>query len=805
VGSNPSSDFQIMTWSLSWWPWAIAHSVDPFRSQLLWPPGGFPTLWMTSIPVPALLALPVTLAAGPLVAYNVWMVAAIVLAAAGAYLLCFELTARRAPSLLGAEVFALSPYMLGHTMSQHLDLTLVFPLPLLGLLGVRFLRGKTSRGRFVLGSALLLLVLAGSSLELFVDLALVVAVVAVLALTFGRARRRELLRVLGGLGLAYAACLPVLVPVAVIGLSGPHGTVQSPPSDYATDLLNAVVPTPTLLTGRIRPVEALSSHFVGNIGERDGYIGLPLLVISLLALRSQWRRGAWIAGLLVAVAFVLSLGPTLTAAGRPLVSLPVSTATLPLAGNTLPARMSVFASLGLACLCALWFAAASSRIARALAAVIVVASLLPDFSPPRHVANAWAVTTALAWSTSRVPSGFVDAEGWQRVVPAGSTVLVLPTRDRTAAEWWQVEAGLGFRLAMPETPFVPPALTAEPTVAELADNVLPQLDGRRLAGARLRAYLAESHVAAVVTTPATSARWRKIVSAAIPRRPVRLGGSLVYRVPARLEPARASGELSVAAPRGGAASVLGGPTIAAWLQFDGRRGRVRALLENGPDRAGVRTLSTPGSDAESPRVAVDRRGDAGVLFLQWRDGTLQVRAATTTPAGWRIATLDSSRLPIWSPRVAVMSDGTVLASWTDEVGPSRTLWVAAYDPRTGWGRPLALDRGDGLGAVALRAAGTVAVQAWHDSLANEARIWAAVYSGGSWHRAERLASGYGLLDSIAIDPTSGRYVRWRSWRPGRATFFEAVRHGVGWGSAAEVVGASTSREPDRRRKVNAMR
>ncbi|MGB2876226.1 MAG: hypothetical protein WBB76_12230, partial [Gaiellaceae bacterium] len=45
VGFNPASDFQIMTWSLEWWPWAIGRGVDPLHTHLLWPPGGFPTLW----------------------------------------------------------------------------------------------------------------------------------------------------------------------------------------------------------------------------------------------------------------------------------------------------------------------------------------------------------------------------------------------------------------------------------------------------------------------------------------------------------------------------------------------------------------------------------------------------------------------------------------------------------------------------------------------------------------------------------------------------------------------------------------
>src|SRR5579864_502927 len=128
VGSNPAFDFQIMTWSLAWWPWAIAHGADPFHTNLLWAPAGFSPLWMTSIPAPALLAFPLTVLAGPLAAYNVLMVVAVVLAAVSAYLLCYELTERPLAALAGGLVFALSPYMLGHTLSEHLNLTFVFPV-----------------------------------------------------------------------------------------------------------------------------------------------------------------------------------------------------------------------------------------------------------------------------------------------------------------------------------------------------------------------------------------------------------------------------------------------------------------------------------------------------------------------------------------------------------------------------------------------------------------------------------------------------------------------------------------------------
>src|SRR5205807_3248912 len=168
VGLHASFEFQVQTLSLDWSPWGGGHRVALLHSPLLWPPEGFSTLWMTTIPVPALLAAPLTLTAGPLVAYNALILLSVVLATGAAYLLCRELTDRLVPSLVGGLLFGLSPYMLGHMLSQHLDLTFVFPVPLLALLVVRYVRGRTSGRRFVVGFALLLLVQLGSSFELFV-------------------------------------------------------------------------------------------------------------------------------------------------------------------------------------------------------------------------------------------------------------------------------------------------------------------------------------------------------------------------------------------------------------------------------------------------------------------------------------------------------------------------------------------------------------------------------------------------------------------------------------------------------------
>ena len=57
-------------WMLAWWPHAILDGANPFVTHAVWWPQGTNLAWDTSIPGLALLAAPVTLLGGPVLAYN---------------------------------------------------------------------------------------------------------------------------------------------------------------------------------------------------------------------------------------------------------------------------------------------------------------------------------------------------------------------------------------------------------------------------------------------------------------------------------------------------------------------------------------------------------------------------------------------------------------------------------------------------------------------------------------------------------------------------------------------------------------
>jgi hypothetical protein len=767
VGVNPSSDFQIMTWSLAWWPWALRHGIDPLHTRLLWPPAGFSTLWLTTIPGIALLAAPLTLTIGPLASYNLLMIAAAPLAAGAAYLLCRELTGRTLASLVGGLLFGLSPYLLGHTMSQHLDLVFVFPLPLVALVCVRFLRAKTSGRRFVVQLALLLVLQLGISLELFVDLTLFLALALVIAFLGRAANRESLKRLAVRVAVAYALLLPLLVPVGVVGLSTPHGSLPYAPASYAIDAANLVVPTPTLVAGLPHAARAIAIDFVGNVGEQDGYLGLPLIIVALAGLVREWRRGAWLVGALVACSIALSFGPVLTIGGRPLVALPFALARLPVLGDALPARLSLFTALGVSVLAALWLARPGASWLKTGAIALLVVSLLPDFWSPARLPGAWPTRSDAFGFATPVRPGFIADRGWQHLIASGTTVLVVPSGDRTQAEWWQTEAGMRFALAVPSTPFAPPSLADQPLVGELLSN--RSQGGLLLGAARLRAYLLADRVDTVLVAGGAGARWQRTVALATGARPVRLGEASLYRIASSVRPLVVSTSRQVRRWNGG--------VLASWLAFNGRYAAVEVSYR-GPGRGAAQrfTASSPGADASGLTSTLGPGGRVAVAFTQYRAGVVELRLASLTAGRWRIATLDSNRGPIFSVQVAALANGRIVASWISQLNPMDTLHVAELGGRGPW-QTLQMESATDLVNLRLRASGNRAFAAFTDTLAHESRLRVVSFAAGRWSRPVSLAASLSAVGHVVLSrghtPTvgwsllspTGKVVRYRSRLP----------------------------------------
>ncbi len=426
-----SMDPNFYVWCLRWWPYAVVHGLNPLYTHQIGAPAGQSLAWVTTIPPLALLAAPITLAGGPVVAFNLLSAIAPAVSAWAAFVLCRRLTGRFWAALVGGAVFGFSAFEMNHSAAGQLNLTYSLLLPILAYLVVVWWQGSISGRAFVILAALIMATQFYLFLETFADLTafLVVALVAGLLLG-GRDSRPVIARLARNLGLAYAAAIVLALPYLAYALS-----TRPPKLSAATglDVASLVVPRPERTYG----IAWLAHAARGPIEvSAAGYIGVPLLVLAILLAVTCWssRLVRFLTCMLVFV-IVAAFGPVLYFEGGRVATLPWARLwQLPILRNAYPSRLMVFAFLILAVATALFLAGPARRLwAKWPLALLVLAFIALD--TPTISVNA----------RTSVPA-FISSGHYRRDLTRGEIVVVV-SRIGNAGMLWQAESGFYVRLA----------------------------------------------------------------------------------------------------------------------------------------------------------------------------------------------------------------------------------------------------------------------------------------------------------------------------------------------------------------------
>jgi hypothetical protein len=445
-GSDPLS----FVWFIQWWSFALTHHLNPFISYYVWYPIGDNITWHTSVLSASLLTLPITLLGGGALTYNLLTVTAPALAAWTAFLLTRHLTRDWAAAFIGGYLFGFSSYELGQ-MLGHLNLDLIFLLPLAILLCLRHVRGALNRAYFVPAFAVLLMLQLGLSTEILATSCILGAMTWIVFLACAPATDRPGLRLLAiDIVLAGALMTVLAAPFLFFLIKGLAGVPQeiNPISVFSADPLNYLIPTGVTRFGRTQfaPIAAL---FTGNASEQGAYLGLPLVFLMTFYFRDQMLR-PYVRALFIAMLILVaaSLGPWLHFAGvQTQLRLPWSLVEkLPLIKSALPTRFTMFISLISAIVTALYLAA--PNIGRRRPWRFALAGLACLFLLPNTQAYTWQ-----RWPTQP----FFTPQNVHRVLGAKSNVLILPFGGYGPAMAWQLDAGMGFTQSGGYTGFVPPS------------------------------------------------------------------------------------------------------------------------------------------------------------------------------------------------------------------------------------------------------------------------------------------------------------------------------------------------------------
>jgi hypothetical protein len=515
---GPNGDPPFFMWALKWWPYAIGHGINPFFTNVVWYPGGANIATTTGIPGVALVLWPVTSLFGPIVAYDVAAALSPVLAALAAYALCRFLTQRFWPALVGGFVFGFSSYELGQ-LTSHLQVALVFLVPLVPLVVLRRFAGVTSRRRFIL---LLAALIAGQvliSTEITFDVGLLggVGLAAAVCLT-PRPGRGRLLRICGEVVIAGVLALAVVSPylywALIKGNVANYGQVVGTvfAEKYRLAPLNLIVPTQLTWLGG-DALAKLNQFEGGNGAEAGGYLGIPLLLLFVGAATITWRRRSTrLLLVMFAVSGVLALGPRLSNGSHTVVKLPwLLVERAPVFKAVLPTRFTVFLALIVAVAVALELSRSRKRswLAWLLAVAGVVAVL------PKPTTGYW---------HSRPPGVPLVVSAARRYLPATGSVLFVPVGQFGSSMYWQGDAGFDFHLANGRVALVlPPEYDTERASLFMANAPGPPRH------ALLAEFLAAHKVTAVVVAPAFRGLWNPAL-ARLGLHATEIGDEAVYYV-----------------------------------------------------------------------------------------------------------------------------------------------------------------------------------------------------------------------------------------------------------------------------------
>lgn len=430
------ADQGFFIWSFTHWLEAVRGDVPFFVTDRIDAPVGFNLAWATTIPGISLLVLPLTALVGPITTYNVLALLAPALAAWTAYLLCRHLTGNVAAAIAGGWLFGFSSYLLSQTLN-HLNLALIFPIPLIVLLVIRLIDGSLAPRR---GTVLLALAIA-TQYAIFLEIAATATVIGVIALLVALvvgapALRQAILAAVPAIALAYAGALILISPLLVGAFANPNPIGDRIfPELYPLDALNPLVPTTITWLGG-EAFGDVSRRFAGNLTEQTGYLGLPLLAIAIWAVLERRREIAgWVLGVVLIVAFILSLGARLVIVGTPTIPLPWRLfEELPLIDLAIPARIFAYAALAAAVAAALWIGGGRRPRTRLIVVIAAAALLLP-------------VQDGSYWRTPlERPDGILTGTATANIAD-DEVVLVLPYGPRGQGMLWQAGDDLRWRQA----------------------------------------------------------------------------------------------------------------------------------------------------------------------------------------------------------------------------------------------------------------------------------------------------------------------------------------------------------------------
>jgi hypothetical protein len=288
-------DGRLNAWILAWDVHALFHDPARLFQAPIFHPLSDALAFSENLLLPAILGAPAILLGGPVLGYNLVLLASLVLSGLGAQLLARRASGDRWAAFVGGVFFAVGAHRWIRLAHLHAQVTLFLPLALVAL--DRFHERRTWKRALLVGVLLGLQGLSSVYLGAITAFALAVAIVV------GRFAMRDLVKMAAAFALAAVMLAPLARPY--LRMRAQQG-VEFGLADvalYATTL-ESYAASGTRLYG------PLTQRHLDPERVRDAlFPGVTLLVLGIAGLARAPRRFQVVAIAASAAAIVFSLGP----------------------------------------------------------------------------------------------------------------------------------------------------------------------------------------------------------------------------------------------------------------------------------------------------------------------------------------------------------------------------------------------------------------------------------------------------------------------------------------------------------------
>ncbi len=117
-------------WNIWWAAQALQNGQSPFVTPLLFHPDGLDLFWQTLSLPQGLLAFPITITSGPLVAYNLLILASFLLGGYTAFLFVRYVIGNNVAALVGGAIYSFAPFHLQKVVDAQLEVASIQWVPL---------------------------------------------------------------------------------------------------------------------------------------------------------------------------------------------------------------------------------------------------------------------------------------------------------------------------------------------------------------------------------------------------------------------------------------------------------------------------------------------------------------------------------------------------------------------------------------------------------------------------------------------------------------------------------------------------